>query len=137
MFVTLLNRGQYTKKKLSLKKDLHNCYQNFELPLGGVFEQNGKKFKPVIVVELLSRTVVQCESYQHQVWINRNDVWYNVDNESVAVYPMPREPTMPTLIVYQQEGKDIYPKIRSNIFFINNHFLQERYCIVKHFMVKV
>ena len=103
MFVVHLNRNQYFKG--GKVKDKHTSYQNFDIPLGGVFEQNEKKYNPIIVVELVSRNVVQRSSYQHQVWINRNNVWYNVDNNSHTIYPMARGPTMPTLIVYQLEGK--------------------------------
>ena len=105
MFVVHLNRGQYKRPTTHKRKDKQNCYQNFEMPLGGVFEQNEKKYKPVVVVELLSTNVIQSSSYQHQVWFNRRNVWYNIDNNSYAAYPMAREPTMPTLIVYQLEGK--------------------------------
>ena len=110
MFIAHLNRGQYYDKRLSkfsrFKRGEFDKYSQFGYPLGGtVVHHNGFDYNAAIAVELLSHEPQQDRNYIHQVWIKRENTWFNVDNNEQRVFPMSIEPQNPTLVVYEREGE--------------------------------
>ena len=100
MFLVMFKHDAYERNSSVL-----DC-EDLEIPLGDVVEINEKIYVPVAAVELLTKTPRYNKKtvIDHQVFINRKNVWYNVDNKQRKIFKMKYGPSMPTLVLYEDYG---------------------------------
>ena len=100
MFIVSLGEDCY-KKAMNIK-----C-SDLEIPLGSSLVHNGLSYNPIIVVEKISEKPNDRDRLEHQLWLKRNEKWFNIENRLEKVFKMNKVPSMPRLVVYQAEGKKV------------------------------